>query len=125
MSPNLARHRLDTALHLCNASLLRKPQHILVIAPMSMQAIPTVPPPTYELEDEHGLGQSSAAPEFPTEAQLLISPTGTTSQFQKGYLGAAGERAAIEGEIQIKGVPVASWNSLCVFAPLRPTFIPR
>lgn len=92
----------------------------LTVTTLSSKAmsVPTVPPPTYELEDEFARGQPSAAPDFPTEAQLLISPSGNTSQFQKGYLGATDERAAVEGEIQIKGVPVASWDNLWVLVIL-------
>ena len=52
-------------------------------------------PPTY---DEHC-------------TQLLISPSPGAVQFQKGYLGAQGERAAIEGELQIKGTEEGQWDS--------------
>lgn len=34
--------------------------------------------------------------------QILIVPTANGVHFQKGFLGADGERAAIEGELQIK-----------------------
>ncbi|KAF8475437.1 hypothetical protein JB92DRAFT_2823099 [Gautieria morchelliformis] len=43
--------------------------------------------------------------------QLLISPSPGAVQFQKGYLGAHGERAAIEGELQIKGAEQGQWDS--------------
>ncbi|EJD04183.1 uncharacterized protein FOMMEDRAFT_35956, partial [Fomitiporia mediterranea MF3/22] len=48
------------------------------------------------------------------DAQLLISPSGNATHFQKGYLGANDERAAIEGELQIKGVPLDIWESLTI-----------
>lgn len=75
-------------------------------------SIPTVPPPIYSQEHELGQEQGTSDTAVSTEAQLLIIPSGSASQFQKGHLGANGERAAIEGELQIKGVPVDSWESL-------------
>ena len=75
-------------------------------------SIPTVPPPIYSQENETSRGVSGDDAVLPSEAQLLISPSGNASQFQKGYLGVNGERAAIEGELQIKGVPVDSWIRL-------------
>ncbi|KAI5121329.1 hypothetical protein M0805_003796 [Coniferiporia weirii] len=83
-------------------------------------SVPTVPPPTYDQQHEQSLSQhpaaqgSSESALVPSEAQLLISPSPGASHFQKGYLGAHGERAAVEGELQIKGVPVASWESLSI-----------
>ena len=83
-------------------------------------SVPNAPPPTYDQgqHDEvvnlqyHPPSTSDAAPFIPTEAQLAICPSGNTTHFQKGYLGANGERAAIEGELQIKGVPLDLWESL-------------
>jgi hypothetical protein len=43
---------------------------------------------------------------------LLIVPTVDVLNFQKGYLGAEGEHAAIEGELQIKGWDTAPWSSV-------------
>ncbi|KAH8120092.1 hypothetical protein DFH11DRAFT_1721952 [Phellopilus nigrolimitatus] len=77
-------------------------------------SIPTVPPPTYSQQSDSDPQSSSNVSLVPSDAQLLISPLGNTSHLQKGYLGANGERAAIEGEIQIKGVPVHTWQSLTV-----------
>jgi hypothetical protein len=48
------------------------------------------------------------------EPQLLIVPTVDTINFQKGYLGADGERAAIEGELQIKGTEPERWAKVLV-----------
>lgn len=53
------------------------------------------PPPTYNEQ----------------RTQLLICPIPGAVQFQKGYLGAYGERAAIEGELQIKGAEPGQWDS--------------
>ncbi|GJJ09480.1 hypothetical protein Clacol_003703 [Clathrus columnatus] len=58
----------------------------------------TLPPPTYEEE----------------QIELFISPTSNAIQFQKGYLGSQGERAAIEGEVQIKGMRASLWQSAFV-----------
>lgn len=55
----------------------------------------TLPPPTYEEE----------------QIEVFISPPPNAIQFQKGYLGAHGERAAIEGEVQIKGSRPGRWQS--------------
>ncbi|THH03225.1 hypothetical protein EW145_g6422 [Phellinidium pouzarii] len=84
-------------------------------------SIPTVPPPTYDQQHDQGRSQpcalsstSNEPPLVPSEAQLLISPSASAARFQNGYLGANGERAAIEGELQIKGVPVMSWESLSI-----------
>ncbi|KIJ45594.1 hypothetical protein M422DRAFT_59771 [Sphaerobolus stellatus SS14] len=56
------------------------------------------PPPTYEDDC----------------TQLLICPAPNAVQFQKGYLGAQGERAAIEGELLIKGAEPAQWDSVMI-----------
>jgi hypothetical protein len=47
--------------------------------------------------------------------QIVISPTVDALNFQKGYVGAEGERAAIEGELQIKGVDPAEWAQVYVY----------
>ncbi|KAF8527933.1 hypothetical protein BU17DRAFT_38747 [Hysterangium stoloniferum] len=57
-----------------------------------------LPPPTYEEQ----------------RTQLLISPPPGAVQFQKGFLGAHGERAAIEGELQIKGAEPGQWDKVQV-----------
>jgi neural Wiskott-Aldrich syndrome protein len=70
-----------------------------------------LPPPTYSQEhpdDGSDLGNTLQHP------QLLIVPTVDSINFQKGFLGAEGERAAIEGELQIKGADASSWSKLYV-----------
>lgn len=71
----------------------------------------TVPPPTYSQQDPDDVSsdttESSDGP-----PQLLIVPTVDAVNFQKGYLGADGERAAIEGELQIKGADSEAWDKV-------------
>src|SRR5882672_10509085 len=55
-------------------------------------------PPTYQ-------------PVSSERTKLLIAPSADAVQFQKGFLGAQGERAAIEGELQIKGAREGQWDS--------------
>lgn len=71
---------------------------------------PPGPPPDYtrssspthsELNDEAG-------------TQLLISPRPNAIDFQDGYLGADGEHAAIEGEVQIKAADPSQWRKASV-----------
>ena len=50
----------------------------------------------------------------PLQPQILIVPTTSALGFQKGYLGADGERAAIEGELQVKGCDSGRWGRVCV-----------
>ena len=52
------------------------------------------PPPIYS-------GRQDDVVDNNVEVQMLICPY-TDFYFQKGYLGADNERAAIEGELQIK-----------------------
>lgn len=65
----------------------------------------TEPPPTYSL-DPSGTSDNSAVFADP---QILIVPHSNGVGFQKGYLGADGEHAAVEGELQIKGVNNRLW----------------
>ncbi|KAH8835205.1 hypothetical protein DL96DRAFT_1666080 [Flagelloscypha sp. PMI_526] len=44
--------------------------------------------------------------------QIVIVPSSDSVNFQKGYLGADHERAAIEGELQIKGAVSSEWSKL-------------
>ncbi|KAI0961437.1 hypothetical protein AcV7_000537 [Taiwanofungus camphoratus] len=63
--------------------------------------MPSDPPPVYSPETPHDqLPSHNEA--TAVEPQILIIPTGNDASFQKGYLGADGERAAIEGELQLK-----------------------
>jgi hypothetical protein len=77
-----------------------------------------LPPPIYSQEDpdEAGLSLAEPSPSATTdsEPQMLIIPTADAINFQKGYLGAEGERAAIEGELQIKGAEPGHWVKVSV-----------
>jgi neural Wiskott-Aldrich syndrome protein len=48
------------------------------------------------------------------DPQILIIPTSSDAEFQKGYLGVEGERAAIEGELQIKGIRASACQKVYV-----------
>jgi hypothetical protein len=65
------------------------------------------PPPTYSQRDP---GRQSNS--LLSEPQLLISPPVDEIDFQKGYLGADGERAAVEGELQIKDLEPKRWSKM-------------
>ncbi|KAL0072114.1 hypothetical protein AAF712_001037 [Marasmius tenuissimus] len=70
-----------------------------------------LPPPTYssqEADDGDSVDESQS--DSPPQPQILIVPT--VVNFQKGYLGADGERAAIEGELQLKGAKPEDWNKV-------------
>lgn len=71
------------------------------------------PPPIYSQEDpDESTDLPSTATRDspgPPELQILIIPTVDAINFQKGFLGADGERAAIEGELQLKGAEPGRW----------------
>ncbi|KAI0048346.1 hypothetical protein FA95DRAFT_1539863 [Auriscalpium vulgare] len=69
-----------------------------------------LPPPTYVQEHDDAASDSSV----PTQLQILIVPAADSLQFQQGYLGADGERAAIEGELQIKGAEEGRWRKVTI-----------
>ena len=70
-------------------------------------------PPLYSQEDpEFARRPSNSAQDFGT--QILIVPTIDAINFQKGYVGAEGERAAVEGELQIKGAEPGQWDKMYV-----------
>jgi hypothetical protein len=48
----------------------------------------------------------------PVEPQIHITPLSTATEFQIGHLGAEGERAALEGEVMIKGALGGNWDSM-------------
>ena len=79
---------------------------------MSVWSLPAVamaehlPPPIYSQQD----------PVVYQDPQILIIPTVDPVNFQKGYLGAEGEQAALEGELQIKGVDAAHWHRVWVWS---------
>lgn len=69
-----------------------------------------LPPPTYSQQDP--VDSASAVSQThhnPSDPQILILPTADGVNFQKGFLGADDERAAIEGELHIKGVDNGQW----------------
>lgn len=67
----------------------------------------SLPPPSYSQQDPVVNREDHAS-----DPQIVLLPTVDAVNFQKGYLGADGERAAIEGEVQVKGVEPSRWNSL-------------
>jgi len=69
------------------------------------------PPPLYSQHEEPFPCTNS--PETPG-VQILIVPAADGTTFQKGYLGAEGEHAAIEGEIHLKGVQPGLWKKVSV-----------
>lgn len=69
------------------------------------------PPPTYSQQDESVVLDRASSPLQP---QIVIVPTTSALGFQKGYLGADGERAAVEGELQVKGSNGGRWGRVCV-----------
>ncbi|KIY72750.1 hypothetical protein CYLTODRAFT_434554 [Cylindrobasidium torrendii FP15055 ss-10] len=72
----------------------------------------TLPPPVYSQQDPATSSVLSPALEGPPDPQIAISPTVDSVNFQKGFLGADGERAAIEGELQIKGAEPGRWHRI-------------
>ena len=74
-----------------------------------------IPPPSYSQQDPGvASGHTNGAYADP---QIILVPTVDAVNFQKGYLGAEGERAAIEGEIQVKGIDPLRWSRLWVPLP--------
>ena len=74
----------------------------------------TEPPPTYSPEspESHSIVDDTPGGLSYSETQVLIVPTVDTVSFQKGFVGADGERAAIEGELQIKSAQGQSWRRM-------------
>lgn len=70
-------------------------------------------PPSYMQEDGSGNDGSSDINSAIPDPQILIVPADSMN-FQKGFLGADGERAAVEGEVQIKGLQAYEWAKLYV-----------
>ena len=68
----------------------------------------SAPPPLY--------AQQSSLPEVDPhiDPQILIIPATDSLRFQQGFLGADGERAAIEGELQLKEAHSGRWRKLSV-----------
>ena len=78
--------------------------------------LPSLPPPIYAQE-------AAVLPEITpqSEPQILIIPATNSLRFQQGFLGADGERAAVEGELQIKETDSVRWRKVSV-AHLSPSF---
>ncbi|KAG1826102.1 uncharacterized protein BJ212DRAFT_1444081 [Suillus subaureus] len=72
----------------------------------------TAPPPNYSPVCPQDL--PGALDEPISGLQIFIIPAADTFAFQKGYLGAEGERAAIEGEIHVKGAQPGQWKYVTV-----------
>lgn len=73
----------------------------------------SIPPPIYSQQDpDDTITRPDVVP--CASPQILIIPTVDAINFQKGYLGAEGERAAIEGELQIKTTDADRWNKVLV-----------
>lgn len=74
-------------------------------------------PPTYSRQDPDAVDadadpQRLASPPLSSEPQILIIPPAGAINFQKGFLGAEDEKAAVEGELQIKGATPGAWNKV-------------
>jgi hypothetical protein len=70
-----------------------------------------VPPPTYSQQDPvDAINPHWQTSQQVSDPQILIIPAANAVNFQKGFLGAEGERAAIEGELHIKGVDADQWK---------------
>lgn len=74
-----------------------------------------LPPPIYSQQADELHEDTSCTASDP---QILIIPSSDAINFQKGYLGAEEERAAIEGEIQIKGAESGHWARVQVVVVL-------
>ncbi|KAF8078467.1 hypothetical protein FPV67DRAFT_1688264 [Lyophyllum atratum] len=74
----------------------------------------SLPPPIYSQTDPDEGPISQAESVVDEQPQILIIPTGDTVNFQRGFLGADGERAAFEGELQIKGIEPDRWAKVSV-----------
>ncbi|KAG9037259.1 hypothetical protein FRB95_006202 [Tulasnella sp. JGI-2019a] len=61
-------------------------------------------PPNYTVDDRRAESSVSAPP------QIMITPLANAIGFQTGNLGADGEPAAIEGEVQLKGFNADAWD---------------
>lgn len=64
-------------------------------------------PPIYSQQED--VPETSNTLDVALDPQILIIPSSDAINFQKGYLGADGERAAVEGELQIKGAEAGRW----------------
>jgi len=67
-----------------------------------------IAPPHYSTEDQLASTSFSST----QDPQITITPAADALHFQQGFLGIDGERPALEGEVQIKGVRGRIWDSL-------------
>lgn len=78
----------------------------------------TEPPPLYTKSDnDEGPSTSEGVSAESDDPQILIIPPSQSTQFQKGFLGADDERAAIEGELQIKGISASACRKVYASVP--------
>lgn len=82
-------------------------EHPANILPTIM--IESLPPPTYSQTNPDEGPTDQADSIFAGGPQILIVPSGDSVNFQKGFLGAEGEHAAIEGELQVKTTGPDQW----------------
>ncbi|KAI0304719.1 hypothetical protein BC826DRAFT_1100516 [Russula brevipes] len=68
----------------------------------------SLPPPIYAQQGAN----TSESVQLQIEPQILIIPATDSLRFQQGFLGADGERAAIEGELQVKGTDTFRWRKV-------------
>lgn len=69
------------------------------------------PPPLYTPDITDG---DDNLDDGEVDPQILIIPTSGDAEFQKGYLGVEGEHAAVEGELQIKGIRASACQKVYV-----------
>jgi hypothetical protein len=74
------------------------------------------PPPLYTQDASDSSSPSSDEEGFMehSDPQIIIMPPSQSAQFQRGFLGADGEHAAIEGELQIKGISASACRKVYV-----------
>lgn len=87
-----------------------------IVLPYILYMPPESAPPIYSQEDPEDslIAEDTNTALLIPEPHILIIPA-DANNFQKGYVGAEGERAAIEGELQIKGGRPGQWDKVFVF----------
>ena len=73
----------------------------------------SAPPPRYSQHNSSDVLRSDC-PSDVSGFQLLLVPALDGINFQKGYVGAEGEHAAMEGEVHLKGAQPGAWKKLSV-----------
>ncbi|KAJ7225716.1 hypothetical protein GGX14DRAFT_531419 [Mycena pura] len=75
----------------------------------------SLPPPIYSQQAAGPpTSDTSSTSDVTLDPQILITSSSDAMNFQKGYLGADEERAAIEGEIHVKGAQSGRWTRVTV-----------